>query len=804
MTLSTGTRLGPYEITGPLGAGGMGEVYRARDTRLDRDVAIKVLGEQLADDPRALARFEREAKAVAALSHPNILAIHDFGEEQGVRFAVTELLEGETLRGRLQRERLTWRRAVEIGASLAEGLAAAHAKGIVHRDLKPENVFLTSAGLVKILDFGLARADAPSAKDVTLAPTATQETEVGAVLGTVGYMSPEQVAGEVADARSDIFSLGCVLYECLSGRRAFGRGTPGQTMAAILRDHPPDISSAGVDLPVGLDRIVGRCLEKNREERFQSAFDLIFALKQASTGATSSAATATRTGVVPAPALRRRPWGRALAVAAALILLLGVVFVANPGGVRDRLFRSGPRFQSLAVLPLANLSHDPQQDGFADGMTEELITRLSKVPNMRVVSRTSVWDYKNTKKKVPEIGRELGVDALVEGSVLRDGDRVKITAQLIDAGTDRHLWADSYERELKDVLALQDEVAGAVAREIGGKLGPGPSAGSAGATRPVLPASYDAYVRGRNEWNKRVGRKLDEAIKSFQESIDADPTYAPAYAGLADCYGALGYGSYRSPEDAFPRAKAAAQKAIQLDPNLAEGHASLGYAVMYYDWNFPLAVKEYNEAIRLNPNYPEARQWHAYWLMAMQHKAEALTEIKEASRLNPLSPSIHTDQAYMFYYSGQNDAALKSVMMALEMDPKLPLGHFWLGRLYTSMGRFAEAEDEYQKLGNLHTWTPALAGIGYLYGRWGKREQAQKILDEFAAMEKAGKYASSYAIGIVQVGLGDKEAAFVSLDKAYAERSNWLIWLNHDPRWDSVRGDPRFKELVRKVGLPAA
>ncbi len=523
--LSGGTKLGPYQITGPLGSGGMGEVYRALDTRLDRDVAIKVLPEAVATDSKVLARFEREAKAVAALSHPNILAIHDIGEDRGIRFAVTELLDGETLRARLLRERLAWRKAVEIAIAMADGLSAAHTKGIVHRDLKPENVFLTSAGLVKILDFGLARADATASTGSTSAPTAAAslQTEAGSVLGTVGYMSPEQVSGEPSDARSDIFSFGCVLYEMLSGRRAFGGESRGQTLAAILRDQPPEIARSGVELPAGLDRTVARCLEKSPDERFQTARDLAFALKEASGGPVSMLPSASNSPWLPA-AHSRRVWLAALVTAVAIAGLL----VLNPGGLRDRLFPlPTDKVQSLAVLPLANLSGDSKQDYFADGMTEELITNLSKIPNLRVTSRTSVMGLKSTTKKIPEVARDLGVAFVVEGSVVRDGSKVRVTAQLIDGASDKHLWADSFQRDVKDVLALQSEVAQTIARAVGARLTPQGQARLANAMRPVLPAAYDAYVRGRHEWNKRKIPNLREAIKIFQESIDADPTYAP-------------------------------------------------------------------------------------------------------------------------------------------------------------------------------------------------------------------------------------------------------------------------------------
>src|SRR5512140_43290 len=491
MTISVGTRLGPYEILSPLGAGGMGEVYRARDKKLDRNVAIKVLPESVAADPETLARFEREAKAVAALSHPNILSIFDFGTQDGVSYAVMELLEGETLRGKLDAGRVSQKQAVNYALQVAKGLSAAHEKGIVHRDLKPENLFVTEDGHLKILDFGLAKRTEQDRTDETSAPTESKLTEPGVVMGTVGYMSPEQVRGLPVDHRSDHFSFGAILYELLSGKKAFKRDTAADTMSAILKEEPPELSESGRNVSPALDRVVKHCLEKDRDNRFQSAKDIAFALREAASLSIPSPAS----GTSARQRIPRLPtWALALVGAVAL---LAALLVGDVGGLRRRLSRGATvaRIESIAVLPLANLSGDSQQEYFADGMTEELISDLAKISALRVTSRTSVMRYRGSSKSLPEIAKELGVDAVVEGTVTRAGSQVKITAQLIDAVKDRHLWADSFQRELKDVLALQGEVARAIAGEIGVRLTPQERSRLAD-RKAVNPEAYEAYLRG--------------------------------------------------------------------------------------------------------------------------------------------------------------------------------------------------------------------------------------------------------------------------------------------------------------------
>ncbi len=795
MRLAAGAQLGPYQILSPLGAGGMGEVFRARDTRLGRDVAIKILPERLADNAHALARFEQEARAVAALSHPNILAIHDFGSEDGVVFAVTELLEGESLDRRLSREELPWKKVLEIGAAVADGLASAHARGIVHRDLKPANIFLTRDGIVKILDFGLARLDPQiSGPAETALPTvaALPETEPGTVLGTVGYMSPEQVRGEPADWRSDIFSLGCVLYEMLTGRRAFHEKTAAETMAAILRDHPAELPESGRTIPPGINGVVKRCLEKNPDERFQSARDLAFALREI---LTASAVSSLSGAVAATP----KPPRRVIWIAGALLAAALVAILLNVGGVR-RLLRTGPgRIQSLAVLPFANLSGDPQQEYFADGVTEQIMANLARIGELRVISRTSAMSYKGTKKRLPEIARELGVDAVVEGSVARVGDRVKVSAELIHASNDKNLWAEAYERDLRDILALQGEIARAIARKVEIELTPQQQARLEGGRR-VDPEAYDAYVKGRYYYNKR---DLKTAVTNFQRALDLEPTNAAAYAGLADSYSQLAYTNEIDPRDAFPKAKAAAQKALELDATLAEPHASLGFIHMYFDWDFAAAESEFKRAIALDPNSVTAHHSYSIYLAGMLRSVEARSEIQKAHTFDPLSVLVSTDMGFELYYDRKYAEATKALRDAIEMNPKAPLPHFWLGRVYQAERKYPEAIAEYQAAGPGVARLPiALAGLGHLYGLLGKRADALRVLEELRLMAEKS-FVTAYAPALVHLGLGDNEQTLVWLERSLEERSNWLFWLLADPRWDPMRSDSRFQGILKKVGFPA-
>ena len=777
----------------------MGEVYRARDSRLDRDVAIKVLSESIAGDPAALARFEREAKSVAALSHPNILAIHDVGSEAGVSFAVMELLEGESLAERVAQSKLPWRRAAAIGIEIAEGLFAAHSRGIVHRDLKPANVFLTSDGRVKILDFGIARAAPPPSAGETSVPTIPGETTPGTVLGTVGYMSPEQVRGDPADARSDVFSLGCVLYELVTGRRAFSRGTAAETLTAILREDPEPLTASKEGVPLEFDRIVGHCLEKNPAERFQTARDLAFNLRAA---LASSAAAPTS----PTPA--RPPPRRAVLLGGGLglvVLIVGGLLLlqsrgAHPGAPGDAAAAGvASRIASLAVLPLENLSRDPEQEYFADGMTEALITDLAKIQALRVISRTSVMQYKGAKKPLPQIAKELGVDAVIEGSVMRAGDRVRITAQLIEAATDRHLWAQSYERDLKDVFALQNEVAQAIAREIQVTVSPEEKTRLA-SSRPVNPAAHEAYLQGRN-WQLQFNEEgFQKASEYFDRAVVLDPDYALAWARIAEnlCNGA---DLYMPSAEAYSKARPAAERALRLDETLAEAHTSLGIIKAYFDWDWKGAETELLRAIELNPGSAWARDWYGWFLATLGRFDESISQLERARALDPLSPGITADLGLANVLKGDFVRATVHLDRALALDPEYWAPQLMRTWMYQRKGDFAAAVREAEALDPRQTGPLALAARARAYALAGREADARKALGELEKLSRT-EFVSPFFFAEVYAALGDKDLAFVWLRSCQRERSNGLaLWAKEGPSFDPLRSDPRYEQLLRDLNL---
>ena len=767
MTIASGTCLGPYQVAIPLGAGGMGEVYRATDTRLDRNIAIKVLPERLADDPEALARFENEAKAVAALSHPNILAIHDVGREQGISFVVLELLEGETLRDQVRREPIPWQNALEIGAAIADGLAAAHARGIIHRDLKPANIFVTTDGLVKILDFGLARIAEPLYKECQSdsriaphdAPTAAHEIGTGLLVGTIGYVSPERLRGLPGEAQSDIFSFGCVMYEMLTGQRAFERNTVIETAAAILNDDTPKPADTGVEVPYEVEQLINRCLEKNPKRRFKSASDLAKMLR-----APNKMSKADSDGLV-----------------------IGTV-TQNP-------------IESLVVLPLNNLSDQSEQDYFVDGMTDALIANLAKIKALRVISRTSAMQYKGVKKPLPEIARQLNVQAVVEGSVMRVGDRVRITALLIEAATDQLIWGETYDRELRDILTLQSEVARTIASEIDIQLTPDEQTRLT-CVQQVDPMAHEFYLKGRYHWNKRGHRDLLKAIECFKQSIEMDAAFAVTYAGLADCYNILGFYSLLPPAEAFPKAMAAAEKAMMIDDRIAEAHASLAFVKFYYEWEWSEAEREFQRALKLNPGYATAHHWYAEFLAAVEQPEACIAEFQRAHELDPLSLIIGGGIGWANYFARQYDNSIHHCLKTLEMDANFIPARLFLGQAWVQSEKYDEAIAEFRNVLNLSGGaTEIMAELGHALAMAGRIDESRKLLAELKRLLKT-KHVPAYGIAIVNIGLQDTEQAFLWLNKAIEERSHYMPLLLVDPRLDRLRSDPRFDQLVHRVGLP--
>jgi serine/threonine protein kinase len=755
MTLSPGFRLGPYEILSPLGAGGMGEVYRAHDSKLDRHVAIKVLPESVAADPDKLERFEREAKAIAALSHPNILAIHDFGTHEGVSYAVMELLEGETLRGRVDAGPIHQKQAVDYGLQIAKGLSAAHEKGIVHRDLKPENLFVGRDGHVKILDFGLAKREAPVASDKeTNAPTLSGRTEPGTVMGTVGYMSPEQVRGAPLDHRSDIFSFGAVLYEMLTGRRAFRRDTAVETMSAILKEEPPGLAGSASGVSPALERVVRHCLEKSPEERFQSARDVAFALSEALSGSTAGA------------------------------------------------LESGPekRIRSLVVLPFENRSGDPAQEFFSDGMTDALIADLAQIAALRVISRTSAMRFKGTHPALSQIANELGVDGVVEGSALRIGDRVRITVQLVDVASDRSLWAKSYDRGLSDILALQSEVARAIAEEIRIQVTPEERTRlrSKGA---VNPAAHVAYLQGLFLWNRFTSESVKEAILRFEEALAFDPNYAVAHAGLADSYIMLANHHILPPREGYTLGRRAAERGLSLDGSLAELHTSLGWIHRLFDWDWAASERECRQTLELNPGYAFGRSRYALLLSGLGRHEEAIAEAQRALELDPLNLLIHTVVGDALFYARRFDRSVATYRKCLELDPTFGAAHTDLARSLEHAGRTDEAVEEFIRGVSGPDGLPRPStGLAILYARAGRQDDARATMEAVMALAQK-QFVSPYGIASYHAVTGDNDRALEWLERAYAERDGTLVWLKVHPRLDGLRSEPRFRDLLARLRL---
>ena len=751
MTLVPGTKLGPYEIVAPLGVGGMGEVYRARDTRLDREVAIKVLPGSARDDREARARFRREALALSRLNHPHIEMVLDLGEESGVDYMVLEFVPGETLAARVARGRVPEREAAELGAQVAEALAEAHERGVLHRDLKPGNIMVTPKGRVKVLDFGLAKLS-PTASDETRTRDLTQ---AGTAAGTLSYMAPEQLLGEPIDARADVYALGVVLYEVTTARRPFEAAIATALANEVLhgrlappRAHEPSLSARA-------EAIILRAMERERSRRYQTAGEMLGELRRL------SAADAGDSGATSAATPARR-------------------------------------VTSIAVLPLENLSGDPSQEFFSDGMTEELIACLAQIRALRITSRHSVMRYKGQHRSVAEIARELNVDAVVEGSVRRAGDRVRITAQLIEAATERHLWARSYERDMKEVLALQGEVATAIVDEIQVSVTPQEETRLRGA-RSVNPRAYEAYLKGRFTIEQRTEVNLKVGLEALDEAVRLDPALELAHVGIADAHNLMGFMSAIAPRDAFSRAREAARRALDLNPTSGEAHTSLAYPTLWLDWNLEEAERLFRRAIDLSPRYSQTHLWFTNLLMIQERFEEAESEAQMARILDP-----HSNVAIAFvgwhpYWHGRFEDACRNLRKAAELIPNFGPVHYWMGLALARSGRDAEAMSALVRSADILGRTPmVLSAIATAHALAGRTDEARKFLAETEALATQ-RYVGSYYPAQVRVALGEYDAALTGLEAAIEERVHWLVAIRLDPSLAPLRGHPRFEALVARV-----
>jgi serine/threonine-protein kinase len=780
-----GTTLGHYTLLEEIGAGGMGRVYRAMDERLEREVAIKILPAGALADAEARKRFRKEALALSKLNHPNIATVHDFDRQDETDFLVMEHIEGATLAEKLAHGALPEKDVLRLGLQLAEGLAGAHAHGVLHRDLKPSNVRVTPEGRLKILDFGLAKL----LPQESLAASTESESRLAAA-GTLPYMSPEQVLGEKLDGRSDIYSAGDVLYEMATGRRPFEDEQPSRLIDDILHQAPVAPRAVQSRVSPQLESVILKCLEKDPENRYQSAGELAVDLRRLATaGAGSSAA------IAPRPRTRARAWWMAAAV---VVLVLAAPIIRYA----PRLIKGGgsaAKIQSLAVLPFENLSGDPAQEYFADGITDELTSRLARSGDLRVISRTSAMQYKGAHKPLPEIARELGVEGIVEGTVMRAGDQVRITTELVRAASDEHLWTESYRREVKDILQLQEDVAEAISAQVRVKL----SAGSSGAaTRAVDPRAYEAYLRGRFEWSKRTAEDVRQALAYFQGAITLDPNYAAAYSGLADCYLLLQWRSGMPSLEALGKAREAGLKALALDPSLAEAHATLAQVSISANWDWKSAEAEFKRAIERNPNYATAHHWYGLALGQQGRTEEAKRELERARELDPLPPINQANVAWAYYVASDYDRAIAMLREIVTRNPDFWVARWGLGSAYVQKGEFADAIRELERARQLSRSDPGtISSLGYAEARAGNRAAAESLLRQLQGRSQKELAVSPGDIALIYTGLGERKLALDWLEKGYSEHSHDLLTLRSDPWWDSLRDESRFQQLLSKIGL---
>jgi serine/threonine-protein kinase len=786
-----GKTISHYKILEKLGSGGMGVVYKAEDTKLKRTVALKFLPESATGSGEQKKRFLREAQAAAALNHANIATIYEIDEVDGQIFIAMEFIEGSDLAGVIYESPLRIGDAVDFAVQIAEGLHAAHKKKIIHRDIKPANILLSEEGQVKIVDFGLAKLAGM-----------TRLTKEGTTLGTVAYMSPEQGQGETTDHRTDIWSLGVVVYEMITGQAPFKGDYEQAVTYSIMNEDAEPVTGLRTGVPTELERIVNKAMAKRPDERYQNLGDILVDLKAMRKKFVAEKDNDAKPLGLSKPSIASKLKQRKIGV----ILIASFIVISSSIAIwwitRSDTQRTSPggteEVKSIAVLPFMNMSADKENEYFCDGMVEDLINALTKIKGLLVTARTSAFAFKGKNVDIRKIGRELNVGTVLDGSVRKMGSHLRITVQLINVSDGYHIWTEQYNREMDDIFAIQDEITLAIVEKLKVKFFSGEKAKLVKHYTENLEA-YNLYLMGRYYWNKRTAEGFQKGIAYFQQAIDKDPTYALAYAGIADCYNLLGWHDLLPSNEVYPKAKAAAEKALMMDETISEAHASLAYVRMLYDWDWLAAEKEYKRALELNPNYAVAHQWYSEYLAYTGRHDESIAEAKRAQELDPLSLSINHNLGLIYYEARQYDLAIEEYQKTLHMGPNFIVTYNYLGLAYAGKKMYIDAVAKVQKAIDLsERQSPLFIGtLGIIYSFMGKRDEAEKVLEELLELSRH-RYIAPVSIASIYAGLGQKDQAFEWIEKGYEVRDDWMMMLKVDPRLDSLRSDPRFTELLKR------